>query len=48
MVIEVIKAGQVQWLTYPIPAILEVEIRRITVQDQPKQKFNETPISTNS
>jgi hypothetical protein len=30
-----------------IPATQEVEIRRIMVQGQPRQKIVETPISTN-
>jgi hypothetical protein len=33
----------VQWLTAVIPATQEAEIRRITIQDQLRQKVTETP-----
>jgi hypothetical protein len=35
--------GRVQWLTWVIPATWEVEIGRIIVQGQPRQKVNEIP-----
>jgi hypothetical protein len=37
----------VLWLTPIIQATWESEIRRITVQGKPRQKVQETPISTN-
>jgi hypothetical protein len=35
--------GLVRWLALAIPAIQEVEIRRIVVQGQPGQKVHNTP-----
>jgi hypothetical protein len=34
--------SQAQWLTPVIPAIQEIEIRRLTVQSQPQQKVSKT------
>jgi hypothetical protein len=36
-----------RWSTSVIPASWKVEIRRISVQGQPRQKVSKTPISTN-
>jgi hypothetical protein len=37
------KLGQVKWLATVIPATQKAEIRRITVQGQPRQKVTKTP-----
>jgi hypothetical protein len=39
--------GQAWWCVSVIPATQEVEIRRITVQRQARQKVTKTSISTN-
>jgi hypothetical protein len=41
------RAARRQWLTPVILATQEAEIRRITVQSQPRQTVHETPISKN-
>jgi hypothetical protein len=41
------KASQVLWLPPEIPATQEAEMGKITVQGQPVQKVQETPMSTN-
>jgi hypothetical protein len=40
--------GWAWWLTPVILVNQEAEIRRILARGQPKQKVNETPISTNT
>jgi hypothetical protein len=46
-IINMIK-GQAQWLIPVIPATREAEIRRITVQGQPRQKVSNIVMSTNN
>jgi hypothetical protein len=41
------KKDQAWWFTTVIPATPKVEIERIVVQGQPRQKASKTPISTN-
>jgi hypothetical protein len=42
-----VSQDQAGWLTPVILATQEVEIRRITVPGQPRQKVRKTPMSTN-
>jgi hypothetical protein len=41
--LKLVSGGRAQWLTPVIPATQEVEIRRIAVQGQSKQKVRDTP-----
>jgi hypothetical protein len=41
---EIMKDSWVQWFVPIIPASWEAEIRRITVQGQPRKKVSKTPI----